>query len=115
MHRISRIASPLRFAASLALVAVSAGAIAAAQSNSINGTLRGQVTDASGAPVPNADVTVKNGENGYTRDLKTGSDGRYRRARSAARHILHYRELHFLCTAHTKQYSRGRGHRSHRG
>ena len=48
-----------------------------AQSNSINGTLRGQVTDQSGAPIPNAQITVKNTLNGFTRDLATDTDGRY--------------------------------------
>ena len=88
MTRISsrfRTPMPRRFArtshvaASLALAAISAAGIAtlAAQSNSINGTLRGQITDSTGAPVPNASVTVKNTGNGYTRELTTDSDGRY--------------------------------------
>jgi hypothetical protein len=47
------------------------------QSQSINGTIRGQITDASGAPLPNAAVTVKNIDNGYTRQLISDGEGRY--------------------------------------
>lgn len=57
--------------------ALTPGSIARAQSQSINGTIRGKVTDATGTPVPNAAVTVKNAETGYTRDLVTDSDGSY--------------------------------------
>ncbi len=53
------------------------GSAARAQSQSINGTIRGQITDATGTPVPNAAVSVKNAETGYTRDLVTDSDGDY--------------------------------------
>ena len=41
------------------------------------GTIRGQLTDSSGAPVPNVAVTVKNLDTGYTRQLTTDNDGRY--------------------------------------
>ncbi|SFS12420.1 Carboxypeptidase regulatory-like domain-containing protein [Granulicella pectinivorans] len=47
------------------------------QSQSINGTIRGQITDVSGAPIPNAAVTVKNIDNGYTRQLTSDGEGRY--------------------------------------
>ena len=47
------------------------------QSQSINGTIRGQITDSNGAPVPRSAVTVKNTDNGYTRDLTTDDEGRY--------------------------------------
>ncbi len=60
----------------LSLTMLSAGHLPA-QSNSINGTLRGQVTDETGVPVPGAGVTVKNTSNGYTREMKTDRDGRY--------------------------------------
>lgn len=52
-------------------------AAAFGQSQSINGTIRGQITDASGAPVPNTQITVKNTDNGYTRELTSDNDGRY--------------------------------------
>jgi hypothetical protein len=56
---------------------LSATPVAFSQSQSINGTIRGQITDASGAPVPNVAVTVKNTDNGYTRQLTSDNDGRY--------------------------------------
>lgn len=59
-----------------AALVISAGA-AFGQSQSINGTIRGQVTDPSGAPVASATVTVKNTDNGFVRELTTGNDGRY--------------------------------------
>jgi hypothetical protein len=46
-----------------------------AQSQSINGTIRGHVTDATGASVAGATVTVINAEIGYTKTLTTESDG----------------------------------------
>ena len=70
MIRISRIAASLTLAASLAT-------FAAAQSNSINGSLHGQITDPSGAPIPGATVTVKNTLNGFVREIKTDGEGRY--------------------------------------
>lgn len=47
------------------------------QSQSINATIRGQVTDASGAPVAGATVTVHNVDTGYQRELACDADGRY--------------------------------------
>jgi hypothetical protein len=47
------------------------------QSQSINGTIRGQVTDASGASVPGAEVTVTNKELGYTKKITTEGSGYY--------------------------------------
>ena len=60
-------------ATTLALSAVSA----VGQSQSINGTIRGQITDAAGASIPNVTVTVKNTDNGFVRELTTDSEGRY--------------------------------------
>ncbi len=69
------------FSRSLAVTAVlmlTAGASSAfAQSQSINGTIRGQITDPSGAPVPNAALTIRSVDTGYTRQLTTDNDGRY--------------------------------------
>lgn len=66
----------LSFAAAsiLGLVFVAQGY---SQSQSINGTIRGQITDSTGAPVPNASVVVKNADTGYTRTLTTDTDGAY--------------------------------------
>ncbi len=41
------------------------------------GTIRGTVTDPSGAPVPEAAVTVRNVNTGLTQSVKTGVDGVY--------------------------------------
>jgi hypothetical protein len=46
-----------------------------AQSQSINGTIRGHVTDATGASIAGATVTVTNAELGYTKTLTTEGDG----------------------------------------
>ncbi len=65
----------LRMLSTLALAAVAPALVG--QGNAINGTLRGQITDTSGAPVPNATVTVTNLQNGFSRALTTDGDGRY--------------------------------------
>ena len=41
----------------------------------VTGTMRGTVTDSSGAVVPGADVVIRNLDTGQERNLKTGSDG----------------------------------------
>ncbi|HEY4354154.1 MAG TPA: TonB-dependent receptor [Acidobacteriaceae bacterium] len=66
----------LSFAAAsiLGLVFVAQGY---SQSQSINGTIRGQITDGTGAPVPNATVVVKSADTGYTRTITTDTDGNY--------------------------------------
>jgi len=46
-----------------------------AQSQSINGTIRGHVTDATGASIAGASVTVVNSELGYSKTLATEADG----------------------------------------
>lgn len=46
-----------------------------AQSQSINGTIRGHVADASGASVGEASVTVTNSEVGFSKTVSTGDDG----------------------------------------
>ncbi|MDE1175775.1 MAG: TonB-dependent receptor [Edaphobacter sp.] len=60
-----------------ASVFVTTAPVALGQSQSINGTIRGQVTDVSGAPIPNADVTAKNIDTGYTRQVTSANDGNY--------------------------------------
>lgn len=48
-----------------------------AQLQSINGSIRGTVTDPSGAPVVGSTITVKNVDTGFTRSVVTSSDGVY--------------------------------------
>lgn len=45
------------------------------QSQSINGTIRGHVTDASGASIAGATITINNPELGYSRTVTTEGDG----------------------------------------
>ena len=72
MTRFSRPAAALAIAATL-----TATPTAFSQSQSINGTIRGQITDSSGAPVPNTAIVVKNIDTGYVRELTADSEGRY--------------------------------------
>ena len=51
--------------------------LAWAQTQSINGTVRGRVTDPAGAAIPGAQVTVKNAATGFERSQSTGEDGFY--------------------------------------
>ena len=67
---------PVRLALAAAFSALAVSP-AAPQSQSINGTIRGQITDATGAPVPNVAVSVRNLDTGYTRDLVSDNEGNY--------------------------------------
>src|SRR4029077_18594978 len=44
---------------------------------SFRGSIRGEVTDPSGAVVPNAKLTVKGTANGVSREVNSGADGGY--------------------------------------
>src|SRR5271155_4754664 len=46
-----------------------------AQTQAINGSIRGRATDPSGTSVPAAAVSVSNVETGYTRDVQTNDEG----------------------------------------
>ena len=63
----------LNFAYLFALVALSVSA----QTQAINGSIRGRVTDAAGAAIPAAKVTILNDENGFTRASATEDEGYY--------------------------------------
>ncbi len=41
------------------------------------GTLSGQVTDVTSAVIPNAQLTIRDNNTGYTREVKTDGDGNY--------------------------------------
>ena len=49
-----------------------------AQSQALNGQIEGTVTDASGAAVPNAAITVRNIQTGTERQITSADDGTYR-------------------------------------
>ena len=51
--------------------------IAFGQAQSINGSIRGIVTDTTGSPVPGASVTIRNIDTGYLREVKTDDAGLY--------------------------------------
>ena len=69
-----------RSALSVALasaLAVGSSHSAFAQAQSINGSIRGIVTDSTGAAIAGASVTIRNVETGYVREVKTDEAGLY--------------------------------------
>ena len=72
--RFSRATFALRALVLLGLLLASFGSLFA-QTQAINGSIRGRVTDPAGAAVPGSTVTVTNTATGYTRDEATGNDG----------------------------------------
>ncbi len=50
---------------------------AAAQTQAINGSIRGRVTDVAGASVPAAKITISNDQTGFSRSLVSDDDGYY--------------------------------------
>lgn len=62
----------------LTLLAFGSSAGIAAQATGNGGTIRGTVTDPSGALVAGADVTITNSVTGYTQTVKSGQDGAFR-------------------------------------
>ena len=67
----------LRTAFVLALVVLMCAAGSWAQSQAINGTIRGRVADGSGAALPDATVTIENKALGYVRNITSNQDGYY--------------------------------------
>lgn len=47
------------------------------QADAATATIRGTVTDESGSPLPNASITIKNNERGFSRSALTGEAGEY--------------------------------------
>jgi outer membrane receptor protein involved in Fe transport len=74
---IRRLVLSLLFAAFAVVLSPIVENTAAAQSQSINGTIRGTISDASGNPIVAAKVVVTNTDTGYTRTLVTSEDGVY--------------------------------------
>lgn len=69
--RVLRLAS-VAFSLSLACVSLTW-----AQSESINGTIRGRVSDPTDQPVAGSNVTAVNNATGYTRNISSADDGYY--------------------------------------
>jgi hypothetical protein len=69
--------SALRTLGALTLLGAMATPFAHAQSQSINGTIRGTVTDPSGAPIAGVNVVVKNLDTGFTREVTSDTSGSY--------------------------------------
>jgi len=68
----------VRMAFGVSLLLALAGGVAFAQSQAVNGTIEGVVTDQSGAALPGVNVTVANLDTGDTRLVVTNSSGVYR-------------------------------------
>ncbi len=66
-----------RLATLLATVCLTCGLYLSTAAQTVTGTLSGVVTDASGAVVPEIEVTAKNVETGLTRTVKTNGEGYY--------------------------------------
>ena len=65
------------FGIALALLCLAYVPGLAAQSESINATVRGRITDPAGQPIVGAAVTAVNDRTAYTRSVPTGDDGYY--------------------------------------
>ena len=61
----------------LALTMIATSDVAYGQAQSINGSIRGRVTDQANSPVPGAKVTVESAGTGISRSFDTGEDGYY--------------------------------------
>jgi hypothetical protein len=68
--------SAFSVALTLPLMAASSS-LAFGQAQSINGSIRGIVTDATGTPIAGASVTIRNIDTGYVREVKTDDAGLY--------------------------------------
>src|SRR5712675_1637281 len=66
---------PAGYSTALLLIALTLPVFA--QTQAINGSIRGRVTDAAAAAVPAAKVTILNDATGFTRSVSTEEDGYY--------------------------------------
>jgi hypothetical protein len=74
---LSALFQALSFGIGIAVLFLSCVSSLRAQSESINATIRGRITDPSGQAVLGATVAAANNATGYTRSLSTGDDGYY--------------------------------------
>jgi len=73
-NRAQRSSFVLRWAL---LLLVLAPFLASGQTQAINGSIRGRVSDQTGSPVAQAAVKIENAQTGYTRSVETNEDGYY--------------------------------------
>ena len=73
---MSRVATRYFLLAGLLLSAL-APQLAFSQTQAINGSIRGRITDATGAAVPQASIAVADSNTGFTRTVETNDDGYY--------------------------------------
>jgi hypothetical protein len=66
-----------KIASGVLLFAIMAVPIVVGQTQAINGSIRGRVSDPVGAPVAEAAVKVENTQTGFNRTVNTGDDGYY--------------------------------------
>jgi hypothetical protein len=78
MSRMSGLAKLLSSCAFLLVLGFALASQINAQSQALNGQIEGTVTDAAGAAVPNASITVRNIETGAERQITTDESGAYR-------------------------------------
>jgi len=67
----------LRLASAAFSLFLACASLSWAQSESINGTIRGRVSDPSDQPVAGSNVTAVNNATGYTRAMASADDGYY--------------------------------------
>ena len=67
----------VKFLGSLLVLVLSLASFGMAQSQAINGTIRGRATDPTGAAIVGANVTVRNLETAFTRSVQTNDEGYY--------------------------------------
>lgn len=78
MHRTSNFFRLLYLCAAIVVIGLANLQTTYAQSQALNGQIEGVVTDASGARVPNASITVRNIETGTERQITSTEEGTYR-------------------------------------
>ena len=76
-HWYPQISRVTKIASGILLFAIMAVPIVLGQTQAINGSIRGRVSDPVGAPVAEAAVKVENTQTGFNRTVNTGDDGYY--------------------------------------